>query len=109
MSHALLAAITFICAFGVAYAVVPRLATFARTYSLLDQPGEYRRVHSVAVPRIGGIAMYLGLVVALAITIALPVERFSEEVERLLLLVVGATVVVAVMFYDDVVGLAAVP
>ncbi len=109
MPHSLIAAITFACAFLVAFAILPRLTSFARTYSLLDQPGEFRRVHRTAVPRIGGLAMYLGFVVAIAVTVALPVDRFSEEVERLLLLVVGATVVVAVMFYDDVVGLDALP
>lgn len=109
MPNSVIAAITFLCSFCVTFAVVPYIARFARTYSLLDQPGEFRRVHTAAIPRIGGIAMYLGLVVALAITVALPVDRFSEEVERLLLLVAGATIVVAVMFYDDVVGLTALP
>lgn len=109
MPDPVIALITLSVAFVVAYAVVPRLAEFARTYSLLDQPGDHRRVHKTAIPRIGGIAMYLGFVIAIGVTVALPVDRFSEEVERLLLLIVGATVVVAVMFYDDVVGLAPVP
>ncbi|MEZ4520021.1 MAG: MraY family glycosyltransferase [Thermomicrobiales bacterium] len=105
MPHFLIAAITCLCAFGVAYVCIPRLDAFARKYNLLDQPGDYRRVHRVAIPRIGGIAMFLGFVIAIAITITLPVDRFSEEIERITLLVVGAVVVVAVMFYDDVVGL----
>ncbi len=109
MRDPLIALATLTVAFAVAFAVVPRLVRFAQTYQLLDHPGEARRVHVQPVPRIGGIAMYLGFVVALAVTIALPVERFSEEVERLLLLIVGATVVVAVMFYDDVVGLRPLP
>ena len=102
-----IAAVTILTASGIAFFVIPFIERFATRYSLLDQPGDARRVHQVAVPRIGGVAMYLGFILAIALTIALPVERFAEEVERLLLLIVGATAVVVVMFYDDVVGLGA--
>ena len=109
MPNFIIAGITFITAFGIALMVVPYLERFATRYSLLDQPGDERRVHQVPVPRIGGVAMYLGFIIAIAMTIALPVDRFAEEVERLLLLIVGGTAVVVVMFYDDVVGLGAKP
>lgn len=108
MTDAIVAIATLITSFGIAYLAIPRLIRFAEIYNLLDQPGEYRRVHRQAVPRIGGIAMFVGFVVAIAVTITLPVERFSEEVERITLLIAGAVVVVAVMFYDDVVGLGAI-
>jgi UDP-N-acetylmuramyl pentapeptide phosphotransferase/UDP-N-acetylglucosamine-1-phosphate transferase len=99
------AAITFSSAILVAMLVVPALMNFSSRYGLLHEPGDPRRIHKVAVPRIGGIAMFLGFVVGIGVTLLLPVDRFSEEVERLLLLVIGATVIVVAMFYDDVIGL----
>lgn len=109
MTNAIIAIATFLAGFAVAYRSVPHLQRFAETYRLLDEPGDARRVHTVPVPRIGGVAMFLGFVVAIAVTIALPVDRFSEEVGRITLLIVGAVLVVIVMFYDDVVGIGAIP
>ena len=109
MTNAILAFATFLTGFGIAYLSVPYLIRFAKTYRLLDQPGDPRRVHTVPVPRIGGVAMFLGFVVAIALTIALPVDRFSEEVGRITLLIVGAVLVVIVMFYDDVIGIGVIP
>ncbi len=105
MPDFVIAAITFCASILVALLAIPALMTFASRYGLLHEPGDARRVHTVAVPRIGGIAMFLGFLVGIGITLVLPVDRFSEEVERLLLLVIGATVIVVAMFYDDVIGL----
>ncbi|HLT18428.1 MAG TPA: MraY family glycosyltransferase [Thermomicrobiales bacterium] len=105
MPDVVIAAITFLSAVAVTMFVMPRLITFAARYGLLHEPGDPRRVHKVAVPRIGGIAMFMGFIVALGVTLVLPVERYSEEVERLLLLAIGATVIVIAMFYDDVIGI----
>jgi UDP-N-acetylmuramyl pentapeptide phosphotransferase/UDP-N-acetylglucosamine-1-phosphate transferase len=105
MPHVLIAGITLASAIIVAATAVPAIVTFARTYGLLDQPGDERRVHTRPVPRIGGIAMFLGFLVAVGVTLVLPVERFSEEVERITLLLIGATILVVVMFYDDVIGI----
>lgn len=47
-------------------ALIPPLAALARRFAVVDQPGE-RKVHVTPVPRVGGVAMVLGAVVALMI------------------------------------------
>jgi UDP-GlcNAc:undecaprenyl-phosphate GlcNAc-1-phosphate transferase len=51
------AAATFVC--------TPIVAYFARRVGWVAQPGE-RRIHTVATPDVGGIAMFVGLVAAFA-------------------------------------------
>lgn len=108
MPHWLIAALMGLAAFSVAFVTVPRLRSLALRANLLDMPGD-RRVHTRPLPRIGGLGIYLAFVVAVGASFALPVERFQIEVERIVLLLVGATLVVAVMAVDDIVGIAPLP
>jgi UDP-N-acetylmuramyl pentapeptide phosphotransferase/UDP-N-acetylglucosamine-1-phosphate transferase len=89
-------------------AVIPPIRTVARRRNLYDQPGP-RRVHAAPLPRIAGVGIFGGFILAIAVSFALPVVRFQVEIERILLLVIAATIVVGVMFIDDIVGLAPVP
>jgi UDP-N-acetylmuramyl pentapeptide phosphotransferase/UDP-N-acetylglucosamine-1-phosphate transferase len=71
---------------------------------------EARRVHRIPTPRLGGVAIYGGFMVALAAAIFLSrgvpqIERFPIETFRLGLLAIGATLVWAVMLVDDFRGL----
>lgn len=108
MSHALIAAIVFAVAAAISAGALGPILRFAERVKLYDMP-EARRVHTSPIPRIGGLAIYLGFIIAVAISFMLPVLRFDVEIERILLLVVGATVVVAVMFFDDVFGIPPIP
>jgi UDP-N-acetylmuramyl pentapeptide phosphotransferase/UDP-N-acetylglucosamine-1-phosphate transferase len=104
MPHALIAAIVgCVAAVVCAAAVLPVRAT-AHRLRLLDTPGA-RRVHTMPIPRIGGLAIFAGFLAGLAVSFALPVTRFEVEIERLLLMTIAATIVVGTMFFDDVVGL----
>ena len=58
--------VTFIIALAVTMALIPPLAALGRRYAVVDLPGE-RKVHTLPVPRVGGVAMVLGAVAALAI------------------------------------------
>lgn len=108
MPHWLIAAVVGVSAFLVSYLVVPQLRSMAIRANLFDMP-EARRVHTQPLPRIGGLGIFLGFVVALGVSFALPVDRFQIEVERIVLLLVGATIVVGVMAFDDIVGIAPIP
>lgn len=108
MSHALIAIIVFAVATAVSAGAIRPILAFAQRFSLFDMP-EARRVHTSPMPRIGGLAIYFGFIVAIAISFMLPVLRFAEEIERILLLIVAATIVVAVMLYDDVFGVPPIP
>lgn len=108
MPHWLIAAIVGATAFLVSFLAVPQLRSLAIRANLFDMPDE-QRVHTQPLPRIGGLGIFLAFVVAVGASFALPVDRFQIEVERIVLVLVGATVVVAVMAVDDIVGIAPVP
>lgn len=98
--HALIAVVVALVAGASSYTLVPRLTTLAHRLGLLQYPRE-RDVHRAPIPRIGGLAMFIAFLAGIGISFWFPVERYPIEVERILLLVIGAALVVAVMLYDD--------
>jgi UDP-GlcNAc:undecaprenyl-phosphate/decaprenyl-phosphate GlcNAc-1-phosphate transferase len=55
----------FTAAVVLALALTPAVRTLARRWDLVDAPGQ-RKIHTVSVPRIGGVAVTLGMLLALA-------------------------------------------
>ncbi|HYI16754.1 MAG TPA: MraY family glycosyltransferase [Thermomicrobiales bacterium] len=108
MPHALIAAIIGLLAAGGAAITIPPIRDIARRLQLLDQP-DARRVHTVPIPRVGGLGIFFGFLVAVGVSFMLPVDRFGVEIERILLLLVGATMIVGVMLFDDIVGIPPLP
>src|SRR5918999_136218 len=53
----------FLVALAVVLLLTPGVGRFARILGVVDEPGDTRRVHSVPVPRLGGIALLLGIFV----------------------------------------------
>jgi UDP-N-acetylmuramyl pentapeptide phosphotransferase/UDP-N-acetylglucosamine-1-phosphate transferase len=82
---------------------------------LVDVPGEERRVHSVAVPRLGGLAMFGAFAVGVGLLFLVniwmlnptpnPGDNTRFEPWRILFVLLGAAVVTLVMAVDDVRGL----
>ncbi len=103
--RAIIALVTAAVAALVCGMVIPRMIAVAHRFDLLAYPTEARWVHRRPIPRIGGLAIFTGFLSGLAASFVLPVERFPIEVERILLLVLGATLVIAAHLYDDLVGL----
>jgi UDP-GlcNAc:undecaprenyl-phosphate GlcNAc-1-phosphate transferase len=66
-------AMPFIVAMIVAMAWLPLLAKVAAKWGIVDQPGG-RKVHSAPIPRVGGLAMAIGVFVAALIAIDLQVQ-----------------------------------
>lgn len=58
--------IVFVIAMSVAMVLIPPLMPLAQRLRVLDQPS-HRKVHTHAVPRVGGAAMFIGTVVPLII------------------------------------------
>lgn len=108
MPHALIAAIVGLLAVAAAAVTIPPIREIARRLQLLDEP-DARRVHTIPIPRVGGLGVYFGFLVAVGVSFMLPVERFGVEIERILLLVIGATMIVGVMLFDDIVGIPPLP
>lgn len=82
----------FILAMVVTMAWLPLLAKLAAKWRIVDQPG-MRKVHSAPIPRIGGLAMAIGVFIAALLAIKLQTE------DRWFLL--GAAVLVVFGVLDD--------
>lgn len=108
MSHALIALATFGTAFFVSLLLVRQTIPFARSRGLLDKVGG-RRVNPNPLPRIAGPAILAGFLAGLAMTVVLDVDRFDEERNRLILLVIASIVLVSIMILDDIRGIAPLP
>src|SRR4051812_49340524 len=56
----------FTLALFLSLAITPILRRICERWGWVDQPHEHRRIHSRAIPRLGGVAIYLATVVTLA-------------------------------------------
>ncbi|MDI6869766.1 MAG: MraY family glycosyltransferase [Bacillota bacterium] len=85
-----------VAAFGLAllvsYLVTPLMRRLALRYQVVDRPNQ-RKVHEEPVPYLGGIAIYLGFIVALLAVQPLP--------EQLLVLLGGSTLILLLGVADD--------
>ena len=93
-----------LCAFGVAYGLSWGVGAFCRRVGWLDYPTE-RRVHTIAVPRLGGVAIYLAFVIVSYLLYAPGKQSNSNEIAIYWLLVAAGGLMVIVHAYDDVFGL----
>ena len=90
------------CAMLVTFITTPLVRAFARAKNWVALPGD-RKVHTVPTPDVGGIAMFVGVVVALALAWRMNsfsglFEGNSESVGVLL----GAALILGVGVIDDV-------
>lgn len=62
--------LAFVVALSITAALIPLLVRWAPAIGLTDTPGP-RKVHSIPVPRVGGLAMAVGLLLPTLITVEL--------------------------------------
>ncbi len=86
-----------VVAFAVSYMMTPPVKRFAEAVGAMDVPRDDRRMHRRPIPRMGGLAIFLGFVLSLLLFVDM-----SEQVMGLLL----GTIVIAVMgALDDIMSL----
>ena len=103
--------ITFMIAFIVSYICVPISMKIAKKVGAIDLPNEARKKHKIAMPRLGGIAIIIGFLVALIYAIATKVlvegnhELFTGNLKILLTISLSMSLIALMGFLDDVYNL----
>ena len=103
--------ITFMIAFIVSYICVPISMKIAKQVGAIDLPNEARKKHKIAMPRLGGIAIIIGFLVALIYAIATKVlvegnhELFTGNLKILLKISLSMSLIALMGFLDDVYNL----
>lgn len=86
----------FIATFLLALALTPLVIKFAVKIGAMDVPKDERRVHKVAMPLMGGLAMYIALVIGMILF--LPKDR------KFIAILIGATLILISGIKDDIKG-----
>ncbi|HEX7771261.1 MAG TPA: MraY family glycosyltransferase, partial [Pyrinomonadaceae bacterium] len=89
----------------------PLIRRLCERYKLLDVPSDGRRIHRKAVPRLGGVALYISCLSALSLlpfVDNLLTQTLSGFKPEFLTLFVPATLVLLLGVYDDLRGTNAV-
>ena len=81
----------------VSFLMTPLVKTFAHRVGAVDVPRDSRRMHDHPIPRMGGIAIFLGFVISLLLFV-----NMSTQVMGLL---VGAVIIAVKGAVDDIVHL----
>ena len=90
-------ALAFIVAFLVAYMMTPPVKRFAERVGAIDVPKDGRRVHDHPIPRMGGLAIFMGFVLAVLLFV-----NMSTQVMGILL---GAVIIAVIGAVDDIISL----
>lgn len=96
-SVVLTSAAAFALALVIAFGTTPIVKSFAYKIGAIDVPKDNRRMHKKPIPRVGGLAIFLGFIVS-----TLVFGRLDGEMKSILL---GAVVIVLLGIVDDVMAL----
>ena len=89
--------LAFATALGIAFALTPVVKSFAFKIGAVDVPKDNRRMHKTPIPRVGGLAIYLGFLVSVLI--------FGNMTVELQAILLGSVVLILLGVVDDVVAL----
>ena len=87
--------------------LTPILRRLCQRFGILDEPRDGRRLHMRAMPRLGGIAIFISVILGLAVLLFvnnLLTDALRPEVSRFFITLVPATLVLLLGIYDDVRG-----
>lgn len=83
--------------FAIAVFMTPAVKRFAEKIGAMDVPKDERRVHNHPIPRMGGLAIFMGFLFSMLI--------FSDMDTKILGMLIGATIIVGMGAVDDIVNL----
>lgn len=89
--------ITIAAAFIISFAATPIVKAFAQKVGAMDIPNDERRVHNHPIPRMGGLAIFLGFL--FSVLLFAPID---PQLQGILL---GCVIIVATGAVDDIVSI----
>jgi len=84
-------------AFAVAFGSTPIVKVFAQKVGAMDNPGEERRIHTHPIPRMGGMAIFLGFLISVVL--------FADITKPVRGILIGSVIIVATGVVDDIISL----
>ena len=88
---------SFAMALVVSYLMTPYVKSFAEKVGAIDVPRDARRIHDHPIPRMGGLAIFMGFLISVIVFVSFDM--------RVLGLLLGALIIAAMGAVDDIVGL----
>ena len=92
-------ALALIVALVVSFLMTPVVKTFAYKVGAIDVPKDNRRMHKVPIPRLGGLAIFIGFMVSILLFVPITPEMRS--------ILLGAVIIVVLGVVDDIMALPA--
>ena len=90
MSISLLIVLAFVVAFLASFASTPWARELAHLIGAIDDPKDARKIHKVPTPRLGGIAIFFGFLLAVVCFVILTPEIISIIIGSMIIVVMGA-------------------
>lgn len=108
-----LCSITFVLALAACAVITPLVRRMAFAVGVFDEPNEERRIHTQPTPRLGGIAIYIGFMLALFAMLNLALSNNfvihhylgTPDLAHIIGLLFGGTLMLGVGLWDDIMGL----
>lgn len=91
--------LAFMTAVLISFLLTPLVKKLAEKVGAMDVPKDSRRVHKIPTPRLGGLAIYFSFVIS--------VVAFGLVDKRLFGVLLGATMIVIMGYFDDIKPLSA--
>ncbi|MFN2578339.1 MAG: glycosyltransferase family 4 protein [Pyrinomonadaceae bacterium] len=99
--------VLFLIAAFVSGILTPLLRRFCERHALVDASLDHRRIHRKAVPRLGGVAIFISIVLALsslALVHNLLTQTLRAEIKPILAVIICGLLVLMIGAYDDLRG-----
>lgn len=93
--------LALLVALVVSFLTTPVVKTFAYKVGAIDVPKDARRMHKVPIPRLGGLAIFIGFMVSILLFVNI---RGNQQMQSILL---GAVIIVVLGVVDDIMALPA--
>lgn len=90
--------LALVCAGVISFALTPLVKMLAKKVGAIDVPKDDRRMHTVPIPRMGGLAIFISFMLTILI--------FSKGIDRQLQsILLGAVIIVILGVFDDIYAL----